>query len=100
MALEASQKGEMKDVIHAEKKAKEYLKKISTIQKKRWKKDVLELASDGEQSLAISGKEWDNASYLLPCINGVIELKTGNFRPGRQSDFIKTVCPTEWKGTP
>jgi len=68
------------------------------IQKKRWKKDVLELASDGEQSLAISGKEWDNASYLLPCINGVIELKTGNFRPGRQSDFIKTVCPAEWKG--
>ena len=97
-ALEASQKGEMKDAINAEKREKEYLKKISLLQRRRWKEDVLKLAAVGVHSLGVPGDVWDTDPYLLPCINGVIELKTATFRPGRQSDFIKTVCPTQWKG--
>jgi len=96
--LAALRQGEMQDADKAERREKEYLKKISTLQKRRWKEDVLRLAAAGKQSLGITGEEWDNIPYLLPCINGIIELQTGNFRPGKQTDFIKTVCPSQWKG--
>jgi len=95
---QATKKGKGDDKKEAQDKRDLYLKKISTLQKKRWKQDVLELAASGKESLAITGREWDLDPWLLGCSNGVIELKTGNFRPGRPEDFIKTVCPTEWKG--
>jgi len=97
-ALQAVKKSKGDDKRDAEDRREKYLKKISILQKKRWKQDVLELAASGKQSLAITGKEWDLDPWLLGCPNGVIELKTGTFRPGRQSDYIKTACPTEWKG--
>ncbi len=75
-----------------------FLKKITQLQKKDWRKDVLEFASAGEGSLGISGKEWDSTPLLIACSNGVIDLDTGGFRDGRPDDFIKTACPTEWHG--
>lgn len=97
-ALQAAKNSKGDDKREAEDKRETYLKKISALQKKRWKKDVLDLAASGKESLAITGREWDLNPWLLGCINGVIDLKTGNFRPGRPDDYIKTVCPTEWKG--
>jgi putative DNA primase/helicase len=82
----------------AEKQRKQYLKKISNLQKRLWQRDVLELASAGKDSLGIPGEEWDKEPWILGCKNGIINLKTGKFRAGKQSDYIKTVCPTEWKG--
>jgi putative DNA primase/helicase len=35
---------------------------------------------------------------LISCPNGVIDLNTGGFRPGKPDDYIKVACPTEWKG--
>jgi len=58
----------------------------------------LVLAAAGEGSLGITGSEWDLDPYLLPFKNGVLNLKDRSFRPGRPEDFIKTVCPTEWRG--
>ncbi len=96
--IEAVKKGSMHDADKFEEKEKNYLKKIGQLQKKRWKDDVLKLAAAGEQSLGISGEKWDMDPWLLGCANGVLELKTGLFRPGKPSDYIKSACPTEWKG--
>lgn len=75
-----------------------FLKKIASLQNKRWRRDVLEFAAAGDGSLGIAGKEWDKATMLIACPNGVIDLTTGAFRPGKPNDYIKVACPTEWKG--
>ena len=95
---EADKKGGRKDAELFEKKEKEYLKKISQLQKNRWKKDVLELAATGEHTLGITGEERDLDPWVLGCTNGVLELRTGSFRPGKPDDYIKTPCNTQWKG--
>jgi len=75
-----------------------FLKKIARLQDKRWRRDVLEFAAAGDESLGIAGHEWDKSTMLIACPNGVLDLTTGGFRAGKPEDFIKVVCPTEWKG--
>lgn len=41
---------------------------------------------------------WDKDPWLLGVANGVVDLRTGEFRPGRPDDFMKKACPVEWKG--
>jgi len=77
---------------------KELLKRIYDLQGVRRKKDILFLAARGENSLGISGDEWDRNPFLLGCKNGVINLETGEFSNGRPEDYIRTIAPTEWKG--
>jgi putative DNA primase/helicase len=82
----------------AEKELKAYRRKIGLLQKIQWKQAVLQLAAAGKHSLGLTGNEWDQDPWILPCINGIVDLKTGNLRPGRKDEYIKTVCPHEYKG--
>ncbi len=96
--LKATQAGN-KDAAAAAKAAGEFfIKKISYLQRRRYRQDVLVLAAAGECSLGITGREWDLDPYLLPFKNGVLDLKKRLFRPGRPDDVIKTFAPTEWRG--
>lgn len=81
-----------------EKLEKTYLKKIGCLQKRAWKRDVIEIACAGKNSLGITGREWDSDPWLLGCKNGVLDLRTGSLRQGKPEDYIKMVSPTEWKG--
>lgn len=36
----------------------------------------------------------DQCNGLLPCLNGVYELATGNFRSTRKEDYVSYFCPT------
>ncbi len=38
--------------------------------------------------VADSGENWDQDRWLLGCANGVIDLQTGDLKPGKQSDRI------------
>ncbi|MDA8137787.1 MAG: phage/plasmid primase, P4 family [Desulfobacteraceae bacterium] len=58
----------------------------------------LKFAHTSEDPLAIDGVELDSKPWLLPCANGVIELRTGKFRPGRPDDFLLKASPVEWRG--
>ena len=93
----AAQSGKSSAKLHEQIEAR-LIRRISCLQTVKRKKDILALAVNGEQSLGISGDEWDRTSCLLPCQNGVVDLKTGDFRPARQSDFIRMVVPVEWCG--
>ncbi|MBM4275594.1 MAG: DNA primase, partial [Deltaproteobacteria bacterium] len=96
--LKATQAGN-KNVAEQAKETREiFLKKIAHLQRRRYRENVLVLAAAGEGSLGITGSEWDLDPYLLPFKNGVLNLRDRLFRPGRPEDFIKTVCPTEWRG--
>ena len=72
------------------------MKELCTIHRKQ---NVLCLASQGSDSLSITGEEWDQHPLKLACKNGVIDLETGDVRPGRPEDYIKTAIPAEWKGS-
>lgn len=49
-----------------------------------------------EDGLGICGDEFDRDPWLLACRNGVIELRTGRFRPGRPEDFLEKAAPHDW----
>lgn len=50
----------------------------------------------GVDSLAMVGDEIDQKPWLLPCKNGVVDLKTGLLQPGRPDDYLVTAIPTEF----
>ncbi len=72
------------------------LKRIRELQFIKRKKAVLELATYGDGGLGITGEQWDKNPYLLPCLNGVINLKNGELIPGNQHQFVRNVCPVNF----
>jgi hypothetical protein len=95
---QAARDGNEKAAKQAAAQEEIFLKMIAKLQTKNWRRDVLEFAAAGVESLGISGKEWDRTPCLIACPNGVLDLETGEFRPGKPEDYIKVSCPTEWVG--
>lgn len=73
-------------------------KRIKALQTKKRKSDVLKLAAAGENTLGITGSEWDRTPWLLGCKNGIIDFRDGKLKPVDPKAYIKTVAPTKWKG--
>jgi putative DNA primase/helicase len=48
--------------------------------------------------VGITSEQWDSDPWLLATPHGIIDLRTGMCRDGEPSDYIRTVCPTEWEG--
>jgi putative DNA primase/helicase len=85
--------------LKAEKKLKEAARNaaisISTkLDSLRYRKDVVEFGAQGKGSLGISGTQWDRKPFDLACVNGIVNLKTGELQAGRPQDYIKSPCPT------
>jgi len=91
----AKSKATPEAIAECEKLREQLLKRIRLLQSASRKRNVLFLATVGA---GLTGEEWDNAPMLLGCENGVIELNTGTLRPGKQTDYIKTIAPVEWQG--
>jgi putative DNA primase/helicase len=96
--VEATKAGSKEAAQELEETERQIRKKIGMLQRRRHRENVLVLAAAGASSLGITGSEWDADPYLLPFQNGVLDLKTHTFRPGRPEDYVKTVCPVPWKG--
>lgn len=96
--LKASKENDKDSGKEAEAKQRRFLSRIAALQVLKRKRDILVLAAAGEHSLGMAGEEWDSDPWLLGCVNGTIDLRNGVFRSGKQSDYIKTVCPTPWQG--
>lgn len=61
-----------------------------------FRRQIIEFSAQGERSLGITGNEWDNLPWALPCLNGVIDLKTGELSPGKPENYLRSVCPTQY----
>lgn len=72
--------------------------RITQLHTLRRKKNVIKLSAMGDNSLGISGDQWDLSPHLFACKNGIIDLKSGDFRDGQPGDYIKTAAETIWKG--
>ncbi|HQN18497.1 MAG TPA: phage/plasmid primase, P4 family, partial [Syntrophobacteraceae bacterium] len=95
--LAASKRNDRKAEEAAEQRENAYLRRVGELQRLHRKRNVLTLAAAGRRSLGITGDEWDQNPWLMACPNGTVDLQTGKIRPGRQDDFLKTVCPTAWR---
>ena len=45
---------------------------------------------------AIRPSELDRDRYLLNCLNGTLDLRTGTLRPHRQDDMLTKMCPVQY----
>jgi len=74
-------------------------KRVLRLRSDRGRVNTIKFAhTNPENAIAISGDEFDRDPWLLACLNGVVDLRTGQLRPGRPSDYITKVAPVEWLG--
>jgi len=77
----------------------EYMKKLlgraTALRKINRNRNVLSFAAT---FLPLPTVGWDANPDLLAVVNGVVDLTTGEARPGAPTDYIRTFAPTEWKG--
>mgnify|MGYP001560364601 FL=1 len=52
--------------------------------------------AESEESIPISPQELDINPYLLNCLNGTIDLKTGELKQHDSKDFITKIIPVEY----
>lgn len=81
------------------KLCKRYKNRINQLKALDRRGHVLKLASAGDNTCAITGQEWDQKPYFLPCSNGVIDLKTGQLTPGQPDQYLKTYTKTVYDPT-
>ena len=92
-----AQKETMDMEVKALKKQQKALQKIiHALNTLHYRKQVAEFAALGPNSLGITGNEWDRNPWLLPCKNGVLDLKTGKLKPGKPEQYLKSACPTAY----
>jgi putative DNA primase/helicase len=97
-SMAATKASKTEEAAKLEHECKVFRKKVSCLQRAAWKTGVLQLAASGKDSLGLTGEEWDSDPWVLPCKNGVVNLRDGSLRPGSPAEYFKTVCPTDWKG--
>lgn len=52
----------------------------------------------GSHSLSILGEHIDRNPWLLACANGVLDLRTAKFSPGRPRDYLLKSIAVDWLG--
>ncbi|MCG8617320.1 MAG: DNA primase, partial [Desulfobacterales bacterium] len=73
-------------------------KRVTALQANRRRNNCLLFAHTCRVPLAIEGSEVDQKPWLMPCANGVINLKTGELEDGRPEDYLIKSCPVKWEG--
>lgn len=76
----------------------ELKKRVKSLRDTRKRSGCLTFAHTTDNPLAILGDELDSNPWLLACANGVVDLKSGKFRPGKPADMLLKASPVEWIG--
>jgi putative DNA primase/helicase len=72
-------------------------KVINSLNYKSGINNVLALAK-AQQDLSITSDQWGRDQWVMGCLNGVLDLRKGEVRPGEPEDYIRDICPTLWQG--
>lgn len=95
-ALAAQDSPRAKFLISKKKKLEQ---RVDRLRSPAGNKACLEFAAGAiEHPLAVTGEEFDHDPDLIGMKNGVLDMRTGDFRPGRQSDYISKTLGVEWPG--
>lgn len=77
-----------------EKKIGSMHSRISSLRSLTGVKNVLEQIALVGNPLVVTPESIDKKPELLPCSNGVVNLKTGDMRPGEPTDWMHVNCAT------
>lgn len=69
-------------------------RRIKALRSNAGVKGLLEQVATVHNPLVVLPEEIDTDPYKLPCSNGVINMKTGDFRDGRPQDWLFVECAT------
>lgn len=72
--------------------SKEFSKRAHSIRSIKRCKSIFEFVSS---EVPLEG-EWDCCQGQLPCLNGLVDLKTGKISPHKPEFFLRSVCPTSY----
>jgi putative DNA primase/helicase len=82
-----------------ENRCKAFYKRVKRLRSERGRNNCLKFAhTNNECSLDVEGEEFDQKWHLLPCRNGVIDLRTGELQDGRPEDFLLKASPVNFEG--
>lgn len=99
LARDAAASGDKDGAGKLEKKAENCRNRAFRLRTTGGRKACLEFArTNNEIPCAIGGDEIDRNPMALPVANGVIDLRTGELRPGRPEDYLMKSSPVEWHG--
>lgn len=56
-------------------------------------------AAQVEPAVSLLPSEFDVDPWLLNCLNGTVDLRTGELRPHRREDLLTKLCPVEYDPT-
>ena len=73
-------------------------KRIKRLRTVKGRRSCVEFARTCTNGLVIRGSEIDCQPWLLACLNGTVELRTGILFPGDPRDYLVRACPVEYKG--
>lgn len=97
VAMKEDDKSEV--VASLQKRQENIHKRVWRIRSDRGRINTLKFAhTNPENPLDITSEEFGTNPYLFACRNGVIDLRTGKLRPGRQNDFISKASSIEYPG--
>jgi len=88
--------GKGDDSKHLEARRKKLNDRVAALRSSRRRKNCVVFAHTSADPLAIDGTEIDQKPWLLPCANGVLNLRTGELEPGRQKDWLLKASPVTW----
>ena len=95
-AVKNGDKDKMQDM---QKTQENIYKRVSRLRSERGRGNCLKFAHTNiENPISIKGDELDINPWLLACPNGVIDLRTGELRPGRPEDLLNKASPVEFSG--
>lgn len=93
--ISAADTGELKRL---GKKRDRVYGKIKKLRSFVGRKNVVAMAWSNKDPLSVMPDQLDQYPLLLPVLNGVIDMRTGELRPGRPEDWLTKVAPVHWKG--
>ena len=96
----AMKEGDKEEVVTSLQKRQENIhKRVWRIRSDRGRNNCLKFAhTNPVNALDITSEQLDTNPWLFGCQNGVIDLRTGVLRPGRQDDYISMASSIEFLG--
>jgi len=75
-----------------------YFKRVKKLRSVSGVNSCLTYSHKIKEPLAVTETQIDRNPWLLACANGVVDLRTGKFRPGSPGDYLMKAVPHDWKG--
>lgn len=77
---------------------KKLLKRVDSLRSFRGRDEMLKCVTTIDDAPVISANQLDQQPYLLATPTGVVDLRTGECRPGKPEQYLTSPCPTHWTG--